>query len=106
LLQGSGSKSIVVTATGYSGDAVLQTIAGVPSPTLRGVSSINGNFTFNFTSVPGLSFSVLATNVLTAPIVAWPIAGLAVESPAGSGNYQFTNSAATTAQQYYILRQP
>jgi hypothetical protein len=32
--------------------------------------------------------------------------GQAVESPAGSGNYQFSSPAATNAQLFYILRQP
>jgi hypothetical protein len=52
-----------------------------------------------------LSFSVLATNVLTASETNWPVVGQAVESPAGSGNYQFTNSSATNLQ-FFILRQP
>jgi hypothetical protein len=62
--------------------------------------------TFSFTNATGLSFSVLTTNDLTAPIVTWPVVGQAVESPAGSGSYQYTNSAATNTQSYYILRQP
>jgi hypothetical protein len=52
-----------------------------------------------------LSFSILATNNIAAPIATWPLLGAAVESPVGSGNYQFTNSPVTN-DLFYILRQP
>jgi len=61
---------------------------------------------FSFTNVSGLSLSVLGTNNISAPRTDWPVLGQAVESPAGSGSYQFTNSAATNATMFYILRQP
>ena len=62
---------------------------------------------FAFTNAPGLSFSVLATNNLTAPTTNWPVIGHAVESPAGSGQYNFTDSTpATNGTQFYLLRQP
>ncbi|MGH7967696.1 MAG: hemoblobin-interacting domain-containing protein, partial [Limisphaerales bacterium] len=64
LLQGSGPRTIVVSATGYSAAAVVQTIAGATSPTLGGVSLTGGALTFGFDSTPGLSFTVLgSTNV-------------------------------------------
>jgi hypothetical protein len=54
-----------------------------------------------------LSFSVLATNNLSAPIATWPVIGAAVENPAGSGQYQFTEpNPATNSNLFYILRQP
>jgi hypothetical protein len=65
-----------------------------------------GKFTFAFTNITGLSFSVLATNNLAAPTATWPLVGTVTESPTGSGKYQFTNSAATNGQLFYILRQP
>ena len=62
---------------------------------------------FSFTNAPGLSFSVCATNTLTAPIATWPVVGTAVESPAGSGQYQFTDlNPATNSTLFYMLRQP
>ena len=62
---------------------------------------------FSFTDASGLSFSVLATNNITAPVSTWPVIGHATESPAGSGQYHFTDSnPATNAGEYYILRQP
>jgi hypothetical protein len=66
-----------------------------------------GSLKFTFTNATGLSFSVLGTNVLTAPKTNWPVVGAAVESPAGSGNYQFTDpNPATNGVRYYLLRQP
>ena len=105
LLQGSGPRNIVVIAMGYSPASVIQTIAGVTRPTLGGVSLTGGALTFSFTSSPGLSFSVVATNNLTAPIASWPVVGTATEGPAG--HYQFTDpNAATNPQTYYAVRQP
>jgi hypothetical protein len=81
----------------------------IPAPiqsVLGGVSTANGKMTFAFTNVTGLSFSILATNDITAPVATWPVVGTAIESPAGSGNYSYTNSSATNGQQYFILRQP
>jgi hypothetical protein len=62
---------------------------------------------FSFTNVANLTFSVRATNILTAPVATWPVIGTAVESPAASGHYQFTDpSPATNAASFYILTQP
>jgi hypothetical protein len=62
---------------------------------------------FSFTNVTGLSFSIRATNNLSAPKAAWPVIGTATENPAGTGNYQFTDpSPATNSSRYYILSQP
>ena len=62
---------------------------------------------FSFTNASGLNFSICATNDLTAPIATWPVIGTAVETPASSGQYQFSDpSPATNATRFYILRQP
>jgi hypothetical protein len=62
---------------------------------------------FAFTNASGLSFSVLATNNITAPVSTWPVIGYATESPGGSGQYQFMDpNPATNSGEYYILRQP
>jgi hypothetical protein len=108
LLQGSGPRTIVVTATGYSPASVIQTIAGVTRPTLSGVSLTGGGaLTFSFTSSPGLSFSVVGTNNVAAPVTSWPVIGGATETPPGSGHYQFVDpNLATNSSLFYILRQP
>ncbi len=62
---------------------------------------------FSFTNVTGLSFSIRATNNISAAKATWPVIGTATENPSGSGNYQFTDpSPATNSSRYYILSQP
>jgi hypothetical protein len=111
--------------TAFSTNAVAGATISFTSPGLTGVTSASfniaapirsklggaaltgGNFKFSFTNATALSFSVRATNNLTAPIATWPVIGPAVESPVGSGNYQFTNSLpATNAEMFYLLSQP
>ena len=106
LLQTAGAKTIAFTATGYSADSVVQTLAAIPQPMLTAVAVSGGNLRFAFTNATGLGFSVLATNNITAPIATWPVVGQAIESPAGSGHYQYTNSGATGTDQFFIIRQP
>lgn len=99
--------TISFTSTGLTG--VTSSTFNIPAPiptTLGGVKLAAGKFSFAFTNATGLSFSVLATNDLTAPLATWPVVGTVTESPAGSGNYQFTNSPATNAELFYRLRQP
>jgi hypothetical protein len=89
--------------------SVTSSTFDIPAPiqsTLGGGTFTAGQFRLAFTNVTGLSFSILATNDITASVSTWPVVGSAVESPAGSGNYFYTNSAATNGQQYFILRQP
>jgi hypothetical protein len=82
----------------------------IPAPVqsvLGGVNLTGGKLTFSFTNATGLGYTVLATNNIAAPVTNWPVIGTAVESPASSGNYSFTNSSpATNGAVYYILRQP
>jgi hypothetical protein len=62
---------------------------------------------FSFTNVSGLSFSVCATNNVSAPLATWPVIGTATENPANSGQYQFVDpNYATNSRLFYILRQP
>jgi len=106
LLQTAGAKTIAFTATGFSADSVVQTLAAVPQSTLGGVLLSGGKLKFTFTNATGLGFSVLATNNVAAPIATWPVLGHPIENPAGSGSYQFTNSPATNSTLFYRLRQP
>jgi hypothetical protein len=107
LLASPGVKSIVISAASYSDASVIQTIASNVGSILGGVTMNNGTVSFTFTNYPGLTFSVLGTNVLAAPVNTWPVIGAAVESPAGSGQYQFADpNPATNSSLFYILRQP
>ena len=110
LLQGTtyhyqiNASSAASTAAGS--DKSFTTLAVTP-PQLGSVimSGGGGSFHFGFTNATGATFSVLATNSLTIPLTNWPVVGHPIESPAGSGNYLFTNSS-TTNLQFYRLRQP
>jgi hypothetical protein len=105
LLQAWGSKSIVVSATGYSAATVIQTIAGVTAPTLGGVSLSGGKVEFTFTYTTGLSVAVLGTTNLALPLDQWQILGHAAEGPVGS--YQFTDpNPATNAAMFYTVSAP
>ena len=110
----AGTYTVTVSTTGdanntanSSSAAALTIINPAHASQLTGaVQASSGVFAFAFTNYTGLSFSVLATNDLTVPAASWPVVGTAVEYPAGSGNYQYTNTSATGAQQFYIIRQP
>jgi len=99
--------TVSFTSSGLTG-ATSTPGFNIPAPiqsTLVGVKLSGTQFKFTFTNATGLSFSVLATNNIAAPKTNWPFIGTATESPAGSGNYQFTNLPAAT-NLFYILRQP
>jgi hypothetical protein len=100
--------TISFTSTGLTG--ITSSAFNIPAPIqsiLSRVTLTGGKFKFSFTNATGLSFSILATNNINAPVAGWPVVGNATESPAGSGNYQYTNSTpATNPALFYILRQP
>ncbi|HTB83547.1 MAG TPA: DUF1533 domain-containing protein [Candidatus Sulfotelmatobacter sp.] len=106
---GTGTVVTIVFSSGSLAPATSSSFI-IPKPVvskLKQTKLVGGNLMFSFTNATGLSFSVLATNDVTAPAATWPVIGQAVESPAGSGNYQFTNSApATNAQLYELISQP
>jgi hypothetical protein len=107
LLQSPGAKTIVISASGYSVDSVVQTLTTLPMPQIKGAVVSGQQFSLTFTNYHGLSFSVLATNLISAPRTTWPLVGTTTENPAGSGHYQFTDpSPSTNSPTYYILRQP
>jgi predicted outer membrane repeat protein len=67
----------------------------------------NGSTQFTFTNVSDASSTVLASTNLTLPLSAWPTAGYAIETPAGSGQFQFTDpQAANYPQRFYRVRSP
>jgi parallel beta helix pectate lyase-like protein len=67
----------------------------------------NGSTQFTFTNLSDASSTVLASTNLTLPVSAWPTAGNAIETPAGSGQFQFTDPQATNyPQRFYRVRLP
>ncbi len=105
LLQGSGAKSIVVSAAGFSQASVVQNITGVASPIVSSTLAAGGSPTFSFTSAPGLTFSIHATNKVTVPLATWPVIGTTTEI--SSGHYQFiAPSPAPGSSVFYFISQP
>jgi hypothetical protein len=100
--------TISFTSTGLTG--ATSSAFNIPAPVqsvLGGVNLSSGSLQFTFTNTSGASFSAHATNDLTAPLASWPIIGPAVESPAASGQYHFTDpTPATNGLRFYILTQP
>ena len=109
LLQGTTYHFAIVASSAagtVTGSDKSFTTLKVTPPNLSGLTAGKGAFQLTFTNATGASFSVLATNNITASKTNWPVVGHTVENPAGSGIYVFTNTAATNTQLYYILRQP
>ncbi len=68
---------------------------------------VNGAFHLVFTNIPGGSFTILATTNVATPFNAWSNLGLAFESPAGSGQFQFTDlQAAVSVSRFYCVHSP
>jgi len=62
---------------------------------------------FSFNNTPGLIFTILATNDVSAPVATWPVVQTITDNPLNSGNYHFTDpNPATNSTRFYILRQP
>ncbi|HEY3763081.1 MAG TPA: LamG domain-containing protein [Verrucomicrobiae bacterium] len=79
---------------------------------LTGSRSVNhgaGGFQFNFTNYPDMSntFTVWASTNVALPFNQWSNLGPVVDSPPGSGQYQFTDSSATNKiQRFYFISSP
>jgi hypothetical protein len=62
---------------------------------------------FSFNNTPGLIFSIVATNDISAPAATWPVVQTITDNPLNSGHYYFTDpNPATNSTRYYMLRQP
>jgi len=77
-------------------------LTGVPWP-----GSHSGLFQLSFSNLSGTPFTVLASTNAALPMNAWSNIGAAVESPAGSGQFQFTDPQTTNnLQRFYRVRTP
>ena len=76
--------------------------------TLTGANRLAGGaFQFGFSNVSGAGFTVFGSTNLAWPFNTWSNLGAAVESPAGSGNYQFIDTSATNKpMRFYQVRSP
>jgi len=67
----------------------------------------NGLIRFGFTNYTDTSYTVLASTNIAWPINMWSNLGAAVETPVGSGQFQFTDPTTTNhPQRYYRVRSP
>jgi hypothetical protein len=67
----------------------------------------DGTFRLSFSNLAGASFSVLASTNIALPTSNWPTIGPATETPAGSGQFRFTDPQATNyTERYYRVRSP
>ncbi|NOS72456.1 MAG: hypothetical protein HOP33_21355 [Verrucomicrobia bacterium] len=77
-------------------------------PVLTGLTKLgDGTFRFSFTNLTGASFTVFASTNVALPFNAWSNLGPAVETPASSGQFQFTDPQATNnPQRFYRVKSP
>jgi len=90
------------------GAAEYQYAMATNPPSLGGFVN-NGSklFALNFTNVTGVSFTVFASTNMMLPLSQWSNLGPVTESPAGSGNYLFTDlQSSNIAQRFFIIRSP
>ena len=91
------------------GAAEMQIANGQPilkNPFLTGSGASNRQFHFSFTNLAGGSFTVLSSTNLALPLNQWSNSGAAMETPPGSGQFQFTGPQATPASTFYRIRSP
>ena len=92
--------------------ADIGAVEGVFNPagpgTLTGLTHVgNGSLQFGFTNSTDMSFTVLASTNAALPLSLWSNFGAAVEAPAGSGQYHFTDPQATNSpQRFYRVSSP
>ena len=104
-VRNSGGTAYVRVGSNAGVGSSWQIIASTP-PTLTGLTPLsNGAFQFSFTNQPGASFRVFTSTNLALPWSNWIWLGAPVENP--SGQYQFTDVAATNNQQrFYRVTSP
>jgi hypothetical protein len=75
----------------------------VPAPLMNVKKLTRGSVQLNFIAAPGLSFTVLASTDIKAPVITWTVLGLAAETT--PGHYQFTTTTGSQ-QRFYRIRWP
>jgi hypothetical protein len=88
----------------------LETLSSVtltPFRIIQPTKLADGTFQLSFTNLTGASFRVFAATNVAQPTADWSSIGPATESPAGSGQFQFTDPQATNYQQrFYRVTSP
>jgi DNA-binding beta-propeller fold protein YncE len=101
----TGSRTGNITLLGQT--IPVTQAAAVTPPSISGANIlVSGAFQMSFNSTTGVGFTVLSSTNLALPVAQWTVLGAAVETPAGSGQYQFTDPSATNQARYYLVRTP
>jgi hypothetical protein len=83
------------------------TVQGVSTHITNPVRLGSGLVQFTFANLPGATCTVLASTNVALPFNTWSNLGYAVESPVGSGQFQFTDSSsASSGQMFYRVVSP
>lgn len=92
-----------VTVTGRGGAVALKANASSAIPRITSATKLDsGAFALTFTGDPDTGYQVFSTTNFSLSPGNWTSLGTAVESPAGSQYYQFTDSQMTNdAQRFY-----
>jgi hypothetical protein len=105
------------TGQGYAIDNLRFSASVLPSTLVQPITINAGSFaitgsgpaataSFSFTNGPGLTFSVRATNKITAPKSTWPVIGTVTDNVT-PGLYQFADpNAATNSSLFYLISFP
>ena len=108
-----GTYTLTYTATNSFGgvNSITRTVVVLPTPPAPVIGNPvrlgNGAVQFNFASTPNAGFTVLASTNVALPVNAWSNLGPAVETPAASGQFQFTDPQATNhPSRFYLIRSP
>jgi hypothetical protein len=100
--------TIQVVVNGIASDPLPTLIISTNPPVLNAPGILPGGaFSFSFTNLPRASFTVFASSDITLPANSWSNTGPAIETPSGSGYFQFTDPHATNnAIRFYRVRSP
>ncbi|MEP6662128.1 MAG: hypothetical protein ABJC04_00565 [Verrucomicrobiota bacterium] len=102
---GNGFQSSIVT--GGDGRMVLRLTVVASRPVITSSAVVGGFFTLTFSGTTGATYSIVSSTDIATPLSSWTVVGTATESPAGSGQFQFTDSSpATSSQRFYTVRLP
>jgi hypothetical protein len=104
------------TGQGYGIDNLRLSASAFPSTLIQPITinsssfAVNGSgasaaASFSFTNGAGLTFSVRATNDITAPKSTWPVIGTVTDSGT-PGLYQFVDPNPATNRRFYLISLP
>jgi len=97
-----------VNASGNQSGSVTLPLHITPGTiAVAGAGKATASASFSFSNTPSLTFTVLGSTNVTAPLPTWSVVGTVTDNPPGSGLYQFIDpNPATNSAEFYTLRHP